>query len=98
MAEKIKVTTEKLRSGMERLETAGMLAKKDFEEACREGETLKDCFDAEAVRFFERALAKEEELGKAGFEQLLSQIRKLEDIATVYEKAEGGNMLVTTEN
>ena len=50
------------------------------------------------ARGFQKEFEEGLEKGKRSFAQLILQIEKLEIIASVYEKAEEENIVVTTEN
>ena len=98
MTGRTKVTTEKLRKKKEAFEAAIELAGKDFQEACEACREITECFDTESVRKLQRKVMECGERGESSLEQIKLQIKKLEDIAAVYEKAEGGNIIAITEN
>lgn len=94
MSGKIRVTTQKLRGKKESFHAAATLATEDFTAACREGGTLTACFEAQAAETIQKMFLSCMENGKDSFKQIEAQISKLEEIATIYEKTEGGNRLV----
>lgn len=98
MADRIRITTEKLREKMQSLEEIATLAGRDFRQSCEEGITIAECFDGEAVKYYVKAFAGREESGESTFNRLVMQIRKLDEIATIYEKAEGENRIDKSEN
>ena len=98
MAGKIKVTTGRLREKKAGWVAASALADQDFRQGCEGGIHITDCFDGEVARGFQKEFEEGLEKGKRSFAQLILQIEKLEIIASVYEKAEEENIVVTTEN
>lgn len=98
MADRIRITTEKLREKRQSLEEIAVLAGRDFRQSCEEGITVTECFDGEAVKHYVKAFADREESGKSTFDRLVMQVRKLDEICAVYEKAEEENRIVKSEN
>ncbi len=98
MAEKILVTPRYLKGKEEEWADLAVKARKDFLSAAEHVQVLTQSFDGSPVKELVKRFACRKEEGIAAFRAFENHIRKLGQIAEIYEQAERENRNVTTEN